>query len=301
MNQNRKLSDIVQHSVGVGILSWKSHKTLEKSLQSYRAVDFKSLFDEVKIIFQEISSSDRELARKYNYDYVGSETNLGIQGGHQLICNTIKTDYILVLENDNPVVEPSSIVYARLLQALELLQSGKIDMMRLRHRWKFGEGFSLDKYLKYFDIKNLHENYCHDKIKYNKVNSFTKKAKRFFRPSKALRVCGYGMYYEKFPDKLFPKYIKKLDDEVYGVSSYIMPWTNQSVLLKRELYQELLEYAVKNPSSRTANSFQDLEKPLNSSWWRKQNYQIGIGEGIFTHNRFDDSWRKTHHAFNKNI
>ena len=297
-NNNQKFSDFFNVTVGVGILSWKSHKTLEKSLQSYEKIGFKDFFDEVKIIFQEISEEDKKLAEKYGYDYVGTEKNLGIQEGHNLICENMKTDYVLVLENDNPVVENKETVYKRLFQALELLENNTIDIMRLRHRWNFGEGFGLKKYLDFFNIKKLHKNYNYIEPKSSLINSFIKYFKRFLRPDKAKRLAGYSLYCEKFPDRLFPKYIHKLDDELYSVSSNIMAWTNQSVLLKRELYEKLLKYANEHPSSRDANGFQDLEKPLNCKWWREHDYKIGVGEGIFSHNRFDDSWKKSHPAFN---
>lgn len=297
MDDKEKFSDFLNATVGVGILSWKSHKTLEKSLQSYEEIGLKDFFDEVKIIFQEISEDDKKLAEKYGYDYVGIEKNVGIQEGHVLICENLKTDYVLVLENDNPVVENRETVYRRLLLALELLENNTIDIMRLRHRWNFGEGFGLGKYLNFFNIKQLHQKYNYLKPK----NNLIKYLKKFLRPDKAQRLAGYSLYCEEFPDRLFPKYIDKLDDELYAVSSNIMTWTNQSVLLKRELYKQLLEYANEHPSSRNANGFQDLEKPLNCKWWRKQAYKIGVGEGVFSHNRFDDSWRKSHQAFNQKI
>jgi len=129
MNHFEKLSMMINATVGVGILSWKSHKTLEKSLQSYEKIGFKNFFDEAKIIFQEISEDDKKLAQKYGYDYVGIEQNLGIQNGHKLIHDNLNTDYILVLENDNPVVEDKDTVYKRLLKSLELLENNKIDLM----------------------------------------------------------------------------------------------------------------------------------------------------------------------------
>jgi hypothetical protein len=301
MNISRKISSSYDCTVGVGILSWKSHKTLEKSLQSYEKIGFKDYFDEIKIIFQEITTEDKELAEKYGYDYVGIEKNVGIQGGHKLIYENLKTDYILVLENDNPLVEDKNTVTERLFKAMELLENNVIDVMRLRHRWDFGEGFSLEKYLNFFSIEELHEKYSYLDVKDNFIENVKKTIKRFIRPSKIERLAGYSLYCEKYPEKIFPKYIKKIDEELYIVSSHILTWTNQSVLLKRKFYGELLKYADENPSSRAANGFQDLEKPLNSKWWRNQNYQIGVGEGIFTHNRFDDSWRESHHAFNKVI
>ena len=301
MKKLEKISLGMNCTIGVGILSWKSHKTLEKSLISYENVNFKELFDDVKIIFQEISKEDIILADRFGYDYVGTEKNLGIQNGHKLIYENLKTDYIIVLENDNPIIVKREELIIKLRQSINLLINNKIDLMRLRHRWTFGEGFSLEKYINYYSIEKLHEKYNQNNINKSFLFSLKKLFKRLIRPGKAIRLAGYSLYFEKEPEKKFPKYIKKLDDELFSVSSYIIPWTNQSVLIHRQFYGNLISYAYNNPSSRTANGFQDLEKPLNCKWWRNQNFRIGVGEGIFTHNRFDDSWRKEHPAYNKII
>lgn len=299
----KKFSELTGCSVGVGILSWKAHLTLENSLKSYTQAGFKEWFDEAKIIFQEVSEEDRALAQTYGYAYVGTEQNKGIQEGHQLIYESLSTDYVLILENDNPIVVDSETGYRRLQKALELLENGSVDIMRLRHRWKFGEGFSLEKYLDYYDIEELHEQFEYGHLKEEQLvpRPLSKKIKRILRPGRAKRVAGYGLYFEKHPEKCFPEYVERLDKDIYAVSSKIATWTNQSVLLKRELYGKLLQYAQEHPSSRATNGFQDLEKPLNSKWWREQDFKIGIFDGIFTHNRFDDSWREVHHAYNSNL
>ncbi len=301
MNNLEKISSKMNVTIGVGILSWKSHKTLEKSLESYENIGFKDIFDEVKIIFQEITDEDKKLAEKYGYDYVGTETNLGIQHGHKLIHDNLSTDYVLVLENDNPIIVDSKTLKERLTQSIRHLENGNIDVMRLRHRWNFGEGFSLEKYTEYYEVKKLHEKYSSEALKSTILSPIVKTLKRFLRPEKSLRIAGYSIYFEKEPEKIFPLYIKKIEEDFYSVNSNILTWTNQSAFLKRKFYGELIDHAYSNPSSRTSNSFQDLEKPLNSKWWREQNYKIGVSEGLFTHNRFDDSWRKSHHAFNKSI
>lgn len=298
---NKKLSSGFDGTIGVGILSWRSHETLKKSLQSYEKIGFKNLFDKHKIIFQEMSKKDEYIANEYGYDYVGTRKNKGIQAGHRLIFENLSTDYVLILENDNPIIETFDICYQRLSQAIKYLENGKIDMMRLRHRWNFGEGFSLEKYLKYYTILKPHEKYNYTHNNDSSFSSFIKYFRRLMRPSKAIRISGYSLYVEENPEILFPNFIKKIDEDFFVVSSYIMPWTNQSVLIKRELYGELLKYAYNNPSSRTANGFQDLEKPLNCRWWRNKKFKIGVSEGIFTHNRFDDSWRRSHKAFNKEL
>lgn len=296
-----KFSNLFNVKVGVGILSWKSHKTLEKSLQSYEKIDFKDFFDEVKIIFQEVSDEDKKLAEKYGYDYIGLENNIGIQEGHKKIYENINTDYILVLENDNPVIVEKKVFFDRIIKSLELLENNKADIVRLRHRWNFGEGFSLDKYFNLFKLQKIHEKCEYLIPKTNSTNEFIKVIKRFFNPNKALRIAGYSLYCEKHPERIFPKYVKKLEEDLYIISSRISTWTNQSILVKRSLYGTVLDYAENHPSSRETNGFQDLEKPLNCKWWRNQNFKICISEGVFTHNRFDDSWRLNHHAYNSQL
>ncbi len=301
MERTEKISSKMNVTIGVGILSWKSHKTLEKSLESYEKIGFKNLFDEVKIIFQEISDEDKALAKKYGYDYVGTDDNLGIQNGHKLIHDNLSTDYVLVLENDNPIIVDNKTLEERLIQSITHLKNGNIDVMRLRHRWNFGEGFSLEKYTEYYEVQKLHEKYSSEVIKSNIFSPIIKAIKRLLRPDKSLRIAGYSLYFEKEPENVFPLYVKKIEEDFYSVDSNILTWTNQSAFLKRKFYGELLDHAYSNPSSRTSNNFQDLEKPLNSKWWRNQKYKIGVSEGLFTHNRFDDSWRKSHPAYNKSI
>ena len=179
MNNIEKISTKTNVTIGVGILSWKSHQTLERSLQSYEKIGFKNLFDEVKIIFQEITTEDKRLAEKYGYDYVGTEKNLGIQNGHKLIHDNLSTEYILVLENDNPIIVNNRTLRERIFKSIEHLENGNIDVMRLRHRWNFGEGFSLEKYTEYYEIEKLHEKYSADEVKSNIFSSAIKAIKRF--------------------------------------------------------------------------------------------------------------------------
>ena len=269
-------------------------------MQSYAKIGFQDFFDEAKIIFQEVSDHDKLLAEKYGFDYVGMPDNQGIQGGNKLISEHLTTDYVLILENDNPVVESEETTYKRILKALEYLENGTLDLMRLRHRWHFGEGFSIFKYSRYYPVQHLHEKFCHSEQIVNDPPPI-KFLRRLFRPLKALRMTGRAVYYEKEPHKLFPKYIHQLEDGLFSVDSRSLFWTNQCVLLSRDLYKQLLDYADAHPAGRTINNFQYLEPNLDCWWWKKQHFKIGIGDGVFTHNRFDDSWRAEHRAFNVEV
>ena len=297
MSKPQKLSTGKNYTVGVGILSWRAHQTLEKSLQSYAKIGFKEFFDEFKIIFQEVSDQDIALAKKYGIDYIGLPENVGIQEGQRQINENIQTDYVLILENDNPVIEDAETSFMRLSQALDHLEQNNLDIMRLRHRWNFGEAFCIFKYSRYHPIRELHESFCHPKQIINDPLTI-KWLRRTFRPFKKIRICGRAVYFEKNPHKIFPKYIKKLDKELFSVDSKVLFWTNQCVLLNRDVHRKILDYADAHPTKRTTVGFQYLEANMDCSWWKQQHFKIGVGTGIFTHARFDDSWREEHWAFN---
>ena len=90
--------------LSIGLLSWRAHKTLRKTLDSYRASDLMGCADEFKVFFNEISEEDRALAAEYGVEAAGSPENLGIWGGMDGAAAALKGDYILLLQNDCPVV-----------------------------------------------------------------------------------------------------------------------------------------------------------------------------------------------------
>ena len=100
-------------------------------------------------------------------------------------------------------------------------------------------------------------------------------------------MMGRGLYIEKWPERLFPKYIWKTGDGMYIVDSKVINWTNQSILTTKRFFLQMLDYADQHPRSRTVNGFQDMEKPLNCRWWRRQHFKIGVSDGLFTHQRLD--------------
>jgi hypothetical protein len=108
---------------------------------------------------------------------------------------------------------------------------------------------------------------------------------------------GRSLYVEKYPEKLFPETIHKTKDGVWISDSSCMEWTNQSVLLKRSLFIDvLMPYAEAHPKGKV-NGFPEPEHALNCHWWRKQRFKIGQGAGLFTHRRLDGSFRPNHPAY----
>lgn len=287
-------------TVSLGVLSWKSPKTLEKTLISYKEQNLFSLFDENIVYFNQISDDDRELATKFSLKYEGSDDNLGFLGGMENLAKSMKSEYLLMLQNDCPIVEDFEEAKQQITKAIDLLDNGKIDIMRLRHRFKIGEGFNdVKNYLKYYPAREIDENFIvedHPISKKDFKDSFRKVFLRFFRFIKKKHIIGRSIYIEKSPELLFPKYIKKYDD-IFVVDSKVINFTEQSFLIKKDFLMYLIKYIKEHPKNRTLNGFQVPEIILNSHWWRSQHFKIGVGKGLFTHNRFDGSFRKTHRAY----
>ena len=267
--------------ISVGILSFKAYKTIENTLQQYSDMNFFSIFQEAKVFFQTFCEKDKEIAEKFNIDYEKREDNIGIQGGVEWIIKTLKSDYVLFLENDFHLLYDLNKTFTILEKSLKLIQSGKIDMMRLRSRFIVGEQFEdVRKYTRYFKPQKIHPNFI-DFEKIHRTIPFLK----YLRPLKAKRMSVRSLFIEQYPENICNQI--KREDDYFTVDSSVLNWTNAPTLISRELFLKLIDYANKHPSSRTVYGFQDLEKPLNCRWWRKQHFKIGVGDGILTHNRLD--------------
>ena len=287
-------------TIGIGILSWKAHSTLIHSLQSYNS-NFLSFFDKKIIYFSDISDEDKAIANKHGWDYAGG-INEGIAVGMKKLAENLDTDYVLLLQNDNPLIEDWVFATRHIQRAVNMLNEGKADLARMRHRWKVGEGFAdVTKYLKYFPLFRMDKNFepdVHDSDKLNYSDSMDKKLLRLFRMTKAHRLKGRSVFIEKFPNDLYPKYIKP-EGHFFVIDSAILDFTDQCLLISRDLWLNVfVPFIEANPvSTRSSNGFQAPELCINKSkWWRKSHFKILQGQGIFTHARYDGSFRAEHHT-----
>ncbi|MDR1498803.1 MAG: hypothetical protein LBS34_00755 [Rickettsiales bacterium] len=282
---------IKNRTVSLGILSWKSHITLRKTLETYKRNDLFSLFDQNVIYFNEISDDDIKIANEFGLEYRGTSKNLGILGGTEELAKNMRSEYLLLLQNDCVLVDGEDI-RGQLERGIDMLSSEKVDIMRLRHRFFVGEGFSdVSNYLRYYPIRKIDENCVKERYSITDKDfkySFKKVLRGIFRPYKKKRMIGRSVYVEKDPDQLFPKYIKK-EDDVFIVDSAVINYTDQSPLIKKDfLLNVLFKYCHEHPKkTRTINGMQVQETILNSRWWRKQHYKIGVCRGLFSHERFD--------------
>ncbi len=290
-------------NIGLGILSYKAHDTLKKTLSSLEQQNVRSFFDVSVIYFNDFCDKDKEIANSFSYRAVGGP-NIGFTAQQQL-SEHLDADYIVLIQNDCPLIENLLELKKQLTKAIELLEAGQIDLMRLRHRWRVGEGFcDVAKYAKFYNISSINEAFIAEEHCLNEDHlnhSLIKYIKKYIRPLKAKRLIGRSVYIEKSPEKRFPKFIQKSGD-VLIVDSECIDYTEQSFLIQKDFFlNTLCKFINENPKKRTLHGFQVPEYILNCLWWRKKHFKIGVCKGLFTHNRFDDSFRKCHPFYNKKI
>jgi hypothetical protein len=233
-----------------------------------------------------VASSVGGAGRPPPIGYCGNLKNVGISSGTQELVKNLKNEYILLVQNDNPIANLQIPIQTQIEEAMFLLKNNEIDIMRLRHRWQVGEKFhDVNKYLRFFNPCDVSENFIgveHTPPIYNIKNKFRWEFLRFIKKK---QMCGRSVYLEKEPEKLFPKYIKK-EGNIFIVDSYCINYTEQPFLCRKDFFTDVIcKYVNSHISKRGVNGMQVFEIPLNCNWWRQQHFKIGIGEGIFTHKR----------------
>ncbi|MEP1207512.1 MAG: hypothetical protein ABJM29_03185 [Rhizobiaceae bacterium] len=280
--------------VGLAVLSWRAPDTLIRTLESYEASGLIDLVDRKLLYFNDLSDSDKEVAAKYGYDVTGGP-NSGIPGG--MIGMTEAMDdceFVLLMQNDLPVVVTPEQTARELRFALDQLESRTADLANLRHRWLPGQAFSrVGKYLKYWPEPELSAEFRPtEQSNYQnaiRADSMVKAIRRRFRGWKANQVAGGAYNLTEDPEKLHPDLIEKVDGG-YLIDSSASTFSDQSLLLRRSFYLDCLIAEVRrNPSKRRVQGFISLESSLNHRrWWGDQHFKIAFGDtGIFSHDRRD--------------
>ena len=263
------------NNLSLVIITWKNADKLELTLQSFLDGGLLEMVDDCILVSQETTNKERQIAKKFGLSIIEHETNLGIEGAWRSGLQHAKHAYCLMMENDCPLIESPHTTYEQLINAVSLLETGKANMVRLRSMKKPGAKFyNIEKYSRYFEAKDKHYRFL------DKVILFLR---RMLRSSKAKRLSGSSVYAIKNPQNRH-RNIQKIENNTYLVPSSILNWTNQSVMIEKQfMVDTLLARVSEYPSSRALNGFQDIERSLNSRWWRKQNYMIAVTPGLFTH------------------
>lgn len=288
---NQRLGAPYGKTVGLAILAYKAPGTTRASIENHLAHGLYDLFDQATVCFQACSEEDLAMAKACGVRAVGRPENLGIQGGFRWAWETLKTDYVLILENDIPVCVSPEAMRAQLAEAMARLEAGEVDLVRLRNRFNPGEQNRFAGPYSYFWPVREPDPRWADTERLSTAPAWIKALRRCLRPLKAQRWCGRSPYVERHPEKLFPHWIKRLGPDFLSVDSWVLPWTNQCTLISHALFGKLLDYADSHPArniyTSEGNKMPTLETPLNRLWWRRQHLRIGLPEGVFTHRRLD--------------
>ncbi|MDA7757895.1 hypothetical protein N8920_08335 [Opitutales bacterium] len=265
----------LQH-VGLVFLTWRAPKTLRKTLERIsQSLPIHSFGDAV-IYAQEITQHDRDLANEFGLRIVGNNQNVGILAGMKEAVASSKLDVVLYLECDCLLVEPESLFLKTIVDGYNAIETGKLDVLRLRHLRETGADYNTLKHLKYWGDKREHK----------RVKS---RMMRLLRPRKASRLIGDACLLHSRAEEVFPKNIYRMEENIYCMRSSNINWTNQSIMISKEWFlNTIIPYAESHPSSRLVNGYLDLEKEMNCEWWRKQKFRVGWADpGLFTHARMD--------------
>lgn len=278
----RLKQEMSNSSLGMAVLSWRSPETVRNTVTTYlRAPNFLNLFDRKLIYFQEQSAEDLAVARMLSFEAVGNDKNIGILGGFEAALREIDCEYVLMLENDCPLAVADDSAVEQIRKALADMTIHNINVCRLRHLRAFGEAFwDVEKFRKYYSTGN-ESVALRDHLKRATI--------RAMRPLKASQMQGRSVYVVDRPEECFPNAWQRLPSGNLLSDSWYLNWTNQSIIVRRSwCLTELLPWVRANPSRRRVNGFQDIEKELNSLWWRRQRWPILVASpGVFTHVRLD--------------
>lgn len=236
--------------VSICILSWKSDKTLDNTLKSYRKHGLLEITDDIVVLFQEVSEHDKKIADKYKIKYIGLEENIGIGNGMKMLVENAANENILFLEHDWELIENKEITFSSLKSGLNLLNRG-YDVVRYRSRKNPGYPLisirNKGKELDYYD--DWHE--C--------TAPHLLESLHWLDPA------------VEFPDKI------QKDGEYFITTSRWANWTNNPFLVKKDfLLDKIMPFTGESKS---------LERNI-AAWWVKQNFKIAQGEGLFKHNDF---------------
>ena len=260
-------------ALSVGVLSYRAPETLARTMESYREGGLAECADECCVFFNAMTPADEEQCARYGWRCAGSPENLGLLGGMDALARAMTGDYLLMLQNDCPLVADAPFTRRYLAEATALLASGQADIVRCRSRAHPGQGFADGKkFARYYGA------------------GWRPALRRLLRPLKARRVIGRAPYAIADAERRFPAYIERNGDFLI-VDSSVINFTDQPFLISRPLMLRLLDWAKAHPKKRTLNGFQVMEINLNSRWWRAQHFKIAVGEGIFTHARLDGGFR----------
>ncbi len=261
--------------LGLGILSWKGYDSLEASLATYNRIGMLDLFDEVVAYLPEAAEPGPAICRAAGVRPVEVAANDGILPGFEGLARSMSADIVLLVENDCPVIVGYEEAKRQILHARHLIESGEARIVRLRSLAEPGEAFTTrQKFHRYFPAEGA-----------DWPTRLRAALKRFLRPNRTRRALGEAVLHDH--KRAADHGIARFDAEGFGLTtSRHIPWTNQSVMMRREDFlASVIDVAKAADTRRRVNGAKNIEIEMNAPHWRQAEIPIAVAPGIFTHRR----------------
>jgi hypothetical protein len=233
--------------LSIGILSWNSGQTLINTLTTYYEKGLFNIINDYKILFQEISEHDKNIADYFSIPYIGFDSNIGIGKAFIKLTEQSQTDNILILEHDWQLIENLETTHSRLSSGIQLLEKG-FKCVRYRHRNQPGNP--------HFSFRNIGKELDYYDPEIECTSPHLLDSLHWLNPA------------ESFPDKI------QQDGEYFVSTSRWGNWTNNPCLYKKDFYLDVVKPFAGDGIALEGNI---------SRWWAQQNYKVAHGEGLFKH------------------
>eukprot|EP00298_Acanthocystis_sp_HF-20_P001949 c12436_g1_i1.p1 GENE.c12436_g1_i1~~c12436_g1_i1.p1 ORF type:complete len:336 (-),score=121.54 c12436_g1_i1:225-1199(-) len=247
------------------ILNWKTPRTLANTLRSYQKNGLFDYMNETVIFFQELTKEQEEKAKSYHNKIrvIGEKTNVNIHWGIEYLVDNATTEYVLFLEKDWELIESPEMLAEEIDAAIEIIESGVADVVRLRSRNNPGRDFyAKETYQgKEDDVWHRQENL----------------------------MCNFYHWIEnfdwRFPDKAVTCWNNPL---FYCVKARFCNWTNNPGVFKKSWWKKYMsQYARK--TAQEMKTWGNFESELNSvvEAWNGSPWVVAMGRGLFAHHEID--------------
>lgn len=265
-------------TLGFGILSWRGYDSLTAALETYRQASLLDLFDKTLLFLPQAEPRGFEIAACFGIEAQGTADNLGILGGFEEMARRLDCETLVLAENDYMLIEPRAEAIRQLGVARRAVESGEAQVWRLRHREHPGQVWAIDKAEAFWPRPSA-----------SAGERLAAAVRRALRPEKARRLSGWSVFLRDDAETLFPQDIARAAEGDWLVSSRVLPWANNIFMIRRDFFLETIIPAAKAAAAgRLINGFPTIETELNRGWWRARDFRIGVGRGLFTHERQGD-------------
>jgi len=261
-----------QMPISIGIVCWKSPKTITSTLDSYTA---NGLFELVHplIYIQERNAKYEAIARDHGIEEIlGTPENLGILQAFIALIEATKTKYFIFAECDFKLVHDKATTEKVLGEAIRLIEEEDVQIVRLRDRANPGDPMIAKLIAGVAEMSHEERN----NHKYDPAFAYKLESVMFLDD----------------PDKAFPNVFKTVDYTSRWYScpeEGCAPWSNNifiasTAFMKEKVLPLLNKRPGVNANGRNDDVFGKLETYLIG---HLKKYTVAQGPGLFTHERLD--------------